>query len=88
MVIAVKSYSLEVTMRDQSCRNCKGHKYAVSFKASRDAKAEVKTATENGLDRIWLIRGNFRTGNTIFNGYVEFDEKVTLRERWIIPREG
>lgn len=81
MVIAVKSYSLEVTIKGKSCRNCKGHKYAASFKASRDAKAEVKAARENGLDRIWLICGNLRTGTTIFNDYVGFDEKVTLRER-------
>jgi hypothetical protein len=49
MVIAVKSYSLGVTIKGKSCRNCKGYKYAASFKASRDAKAEVKAARENGL---------------------------------------
>lgn len=81
IVIAVKSYTLEVTIEGKSCRNRKGHKYVVSFKASRDAKAEVRAAKEYGLDRIWLICGNLRTGKTIYSGYVGLDDKVTLKER-------
>jgi len=81
VVIAVKSYSLEVITKGKSCHNCKGHKYVVSFKASRDAKVEVKAARENGLEQIWLICGNLKTGNTIYSGYVGFDEKVRLKER-------
>jgi hypothetical protein len=81
MVIAVKSFSLEVTIKGKSCRNCKGHKYMVSFKASRDAKAEVEAARENGLDQIWLVCGNLKTGRTIYSGYIGFEEKVKLRER-------
>lgn len=53
----------------------------MSFKASRDAKAEVRAAKEYGLDRIWLICGNLRTGKTIYSGYVGLDDKVTLKER-------
>jgi hypothetical protein len=81
VVIAVKSYTLEVTIEGKSCHNCKGHKYVVSFKASRDAKAEVEAAREYGLNRIWLICGNLRTGKTIYSGYVGLDDNVTLKER-------
>jgi len=78
-VVAIKSYSLEVTT-GSGCRNRKGHKYAVSFKASRDAKAECKAAQKYGLNQIRLIVVNLRTGRRIFNGLLGFDEKVTLRE--------
>jgi hypothetical protein len=78
-VVAIKSYSLEVTT-GSGCRNRKGHKYAVSFKASRDAKAECKAAQKYGLNQIRLIVVNLRTGRRIFDGLLGFDEKVTLRE--------
>ena len=78
-VIAVKAYSLMVTV-GKGCRNVKGKKYAVSFNPKRDAKAEYLTALQNGLNKIRLIAINLNTGNTIFNGYVHFDETITLRE--------
>jgi hypothetical protein len=55
--------------------------HVVSFKASRHAKAEVRAAREYGLNRIWLICGNLRTGKTIYSGYVGLDDKATLKER-------
>jgi hypothetical protein len=78
-VIAVKAYSLMVTV-GKGCRNVKGKKYAVSFNPKRDAKAEYLAALQNGLNKVRLIAINLRTGNTIFDGYVCFDETVTLRE--------
>ena len=78
-VIAVKAYSLMVTV-GKGCRNVKGKKYAVSFNPKRDAKAEYLTALRNGLNKIRLIAINLNTGNTIFDGYVYFDETITLRE--------
>jgi hypothetical protein len=79
-VVAIKSYSLEVTT-GSGCRNKKGHKYAVSFTARRDAKAECKAAKKYGLNKIRLIVVNLRTGKKIFDGLVGFDDKITLRER-------
>jgi len=78
-VVAVKAYWLEITDKP-GCRNVKGHKYAVSFNPLRDAKAESKTAMENGLDHIRLIVINLKTGNRIFDGPVRLDETVTIRE--------
>ena len=51
--VAVKSFDLEITEKGKTCRNVKGHKFAVSFTATRDAKAEVETAKQNGLFTIW-----------------------------------
>jgi hypothetical protein len=78
-VVAIKSYSLEITT-GSGCRNRKGHKYAVSFTARRDAKAECKTALKYGLNQIRLIVVNLCTGRRIFDGLLGFDEKTTLRE--------
>lgn len=79
-VVAVKSFDLEITERGKTCRNVKGHKYAVSLKPSRDAKAEVETARRNGLSKIRLVVFNLRTGHKIFDGFVSFDEKIKIRE--------
>jgi hypothetical protein len=78
-VVAIKAYSLEVTT-GSGCRNRKGHKYAVSFTARRDAKAEVNAAQKYGLSQIRLIVVNLRTGNRIFDGLVGFGDAITLRE--------
>lgn len=58
----------------------KGHKYAVSLKPSRDARAEVETARQNGLSGIRLVVFNLRTGHKIFDDFVSFDEKIKIRE--------
>ena len=79
-VVAVKSFDLEITEKGKTCRNVKGHKYAVSLKSSRDAKAEVETARQNGLSRIRLVVFNLRTGHKIFDDFVSFDEKIKIRE--------
>jgi uncharacterized protein with LGFP repeats len=79
-VVAVKSFYLEITEQEKTCRNVKGHKYAVSITPSRDAKAEVETARQNGLSKIRLVVFNLRTGHKIFDDFVTFDEKITIRE--------
>lgn len=79
-VVAVKSFELETTEQGKTCRNVKGHKYVVSITPSRDAKAEVETARQNGLSKIRLVVFNLRTGHKIFDGFVSFDEKITIRE--------
>ncbi len=78
-VVAVKSYSLEVT-NGRGCRNCKGHKYVASFKACRDAKAECVAAKKHGLSQLRLIVINLKTNRRIFDDKVGFTDKVTLRE--------
>lgn len=79
-VVAVKSFDLEVTEKGKTCRNVKGHKYVVSIKPSRDAKAEVETASQNGLSRIRLVVFNLRTGHKIYDDFVSFGDEVTIRE--------
>ena len=78
-VVAIKSYTLDVTA-GKGCRNVKGHKYVVSFKPSRDARAEFETAVKNKLNKIRLICVNLKTGNKIFDDFVGLNETVTLRE--------
>jgi hypothetical protein len=78
-VVAVKSYSLDVT-NGRGCRNMKRSKYVASLTPSRDAKAEVKTAKEHNLDNIRLIVVNLKTGNRIFDNLVSPDQTVTIRE--------
>jgi hypothetical protein len=78
-VVAVKSYTLDVTNR-RGCRNTKGSKYAASLTPSKEAKAEVKTAKEHNLDKIRLIVVNLKTGNRIFDSLVSLDQTVTIRE--------
>ena len=78
-VIAVKSYSLDITTK-QGMRNTKGQKVAVTFQASKDAKAEVDFAREHEMDTIRLIVINISTGRMIYNNMVGFDQKITLRD--------
>jgi hypothetical protein len=78
-VVAVKSYSLDVT-NGRGCRNTKGSKHVVSLTPSRDAKAEVRVAKEHNLDKIRLIVVNLKTGNRIFDSLVSLDQTVTIRE--------
>jgi hypothetical protein len=78
-VVAVKSYSLDVT-NGRGCRNMKGSKYVASLTPSRDAKAEVRVAKEHNLDNIRLIVVNLKTGNRMFDGLVSLDRTVTIRE--------
>ena len=82
-VIAVKSYTLTITDR-KGMRNVKGQKVAVSFCPSRDAKAETEYAKSNGLEHIHLIAINIATRKMIFDGTVELDQTITLRD----VREG
>lgn len=78
-VIAVKSYTLTVTDR-KGMRNVRGQKVAVSFCPSKDAKAEVEYARNHGLEHIHLIAVNIATRKMIFDGAVEFDQTITLRD--------
>lgn len=78
-VIAVKSYTLTVTDR-KGMRNVRGQKVAVSFCPSKDAKAEVECARNHGLKHIHLIAVNIATRKMIFDGTVEFDQTITLRD--------
>jgi hypothetical protein len=80
-VVAVKSFELELTEKGKTCRNVKGHKYAVSITPSRDAIAEVETAKQNGLLKIRLVVFNLRTGHKIFDDLVLFDKKIKIREK-------
>jgi hypothetical protein len=80
-VVAVKSFELEITEKGKTCRNVKGHKYAVSITPSRDAIAEVETAKQNGLFKIRLVVFNLRTGHKIFDDLVLFDKKIKIREK-------
>lgn len=79
-VVAVKSFDLEITEKGKTCRNVKGHKFAVSFTATRDAKAEVETAKQNGLLKIRLVVFNLKTKHKIFDDLVPFDKKIVIRE--------
>jgi hypothetical protein len=79
-VVAVKSFNLEITEEGKTCRNVKGHKFAVSFKASRDAKAEVETARQNGLPRIRLVVFNLKNKHKIYDDFVAFDDSIVIRE--------
>jgi hypothetical protein len=80
-VVAVKSFDLEITEKGKTCRNVKGHKFAVSFLASRDAKAEVETAIQNGLSKIRLVVFNLKTKHKIFDDFVSFNKKIKIREK-------
>lgn len=79
-VVAVKSFDLEITEKGKTCRNVKGHKYAVSITPSRDAIAEVETARQNGLSEIRLVVFNLRTGRKIYDDFVSFGGKIKIRE--------
>lgn len=79
-VVAVKSFELEATEQGKTCRNVKGHKYVVSITPSRDAKAEVEAARQNGLSKIRLVVFNLKTGKKIFDDFVSFDKPITIRE--------
>lgn len=78
-VIAVKSYTLTITDR-KGLRNVRGQKVAVSFCPSKDAKAEAEYAKNHGLEHIRLIAVNIATRKMIFDGTVEFDQTITLRD--------
>lgn len=80
-VVAVKSFDLEITEKGKTCRNVKGHKYAVSINPSRDAIAEVETARQNGLSKIRLVVFNLRTNHKIFDAFVLLNKKIKIRER-------
>jgi hypothetical protein len=80
-VVAVKSFDLEITEKGKSCRNVKGHKFAVSFLPSRDAKAEVETALQNGLSKIRLVVFNLRNKHKIFDDFVPFNKRKLIREK-------
>lgn len=78
-VIAVKSYTLTVTDK-KGMRNVRGQKVAVSFCPIKDAKAEVEYAKNHGLGHIHLIAVNIATRKMIFDGTVEFEQTITLRD--------
>lgn len=78
-VIAVKSYTLTVTDR-KGMRNVRGQKVAVSFCPSKDAKAEAEYARGHGLEHIHLIAINIPTKRMIFDGNVELEQTITLRD--------
>jgi len=79
-VVAIKSYSIEVRTK-KGQRNVKGTKYVASFKADRDAIAEVKTAKKNNLDKIRLICFNLNTRRRIYDDLVSLDKPVTIDEK-------